>query len=41
MGNELVETLHIDRFYDQALRFTDFHVSPTCALTRASVDIMA
>lgn len=37
MGNEVVRTPHIDRFYEQSTRFTDFHVSPTCAPTRAAM----
>lgn len=37
MGNKVVRTPNIDRFYRQATRFTDFHVSPTCAPTRAAL----
>lgn len=37
MGNEIVRTPHIDRFYEGATRFTDFQVSPTCAPTRAAL----
>jgi len=37
MGNQLVKTPNIDQFYKQATRFTDFHVSPTCAPTRAAI----
>jgi len=37
MGNEVVQTPHIDRFYESSTRFTDFHVSPTCAPTRAAL----
>ncbi|TWU44314.1 Arylsulfatase [Novipirellula aureliae] len=37
MGNEVVRTPHIDRFYEQSTRFTDFQVSPTCAPTRAAL----
>ncbi|WPJ96240.1 arylsulfatase [Coraliomargarita algicola] len=37
MGNELVRTPNIDRFYEGATRFTDFQVSPTCAPTRAAL----
>lgn len=37
MGNEVVRTPHIDKFHDQAVRFTDFQVSPTCAPTRAAL----
>jgi arylsulfatase len=37
MGNEVVQTPHIDAFYEMATRFTEFHVSPTCAPTRAAL----
>lgn len=37
MGNPFVQTPHIDRFYEQSTRFTDFQVSPTCAPTRAAM----
>ncbi len=37
LGNEVLETPHLDRFYGQSTRFTDFHVSPTCAPTRSSI----
>lgn len=37
MGNQVVKTPKIDRFYDQAIRFMDFQVSPTCAPTRAAI----
>lgn len=37
MGNEVVRTPHIDTFYEKTTRFTDFHVSPTCAPTRAAI----
>lgn len=37
MGNDILKTPHIDRFYEKSTRFTDFHVSPTCAPTRASI----
>ena len=37
MGNEVVKTPHIDKFYHQSTRFTDFQVSPTCAPTRAAI----
>ncbi|MDQ8196199.1 arylsulfatase [Coraliomargarita sp. SDUM461004] len=37
MGNEIVRTPHIDRFYQQSTRFTNFQVSPTCAPTRAAI----
>lgn len=37
MGNEVVRTPHLDRFYEDSTRFTDFQVSPTCAPTRAAI----
>ncbi len=37
MGNEVVKTPNIDGFHDQAVRFTDFQVSPTCAPTRSAL----
>lgn len=37
MGNQVVRTPNIDRFYEKSTRFTDFQVSPTCAPTRAAM----
>ncbi|MCA8999010.1 MAG: arylsulfatase [Planctomycetaceae bacterium] len=37
LGNEILETPHLDKFYEMSLRFTDFHVSPTCAPTRSAM----
>ena len=37
MGNKILRTPHIDRLYEQATRFTDFQVSPTCSPTRAAM----
>jgi len=36
-GNPILKTPHIDSFAKESVRFTDFHVSPTCAPTRASL----
>lgn len=36
-GNPIIKTPHIDGFAKQSVRFTDFHVSPTCAPTRCSL----
>jgi arylsulfatase A-like enzyme len=36
-GNPILKTPNLDRFYAQAARFTEFHVSPTCAPTRAAL----
>lgn len=37
MGNPILKTPNIDSFYEQSTRFTDFHVSPTCAPTRSAI----
>ena len=37
MGNKVLRTPHIDRLFQQSTRLTDFHVSPTCAPTRAAL----
>ena len=36
-GNPVVRTPAADAFFKQSVRFTDFHVSPTCAPTRAAL----
>src|SRR5262249_6018330 len=36
-GNPIIRTPHVDAFAKQSVRFTDFHVSPTCAPTRSSL----
>ncbi|HAT59474.1 MAG TPA: arylsulfatase, partial [Opitutae bacterium] len=37
LGNPVLLTPNLDRFYGLSTRFTDFHVSPTCAPTRAAI----
>lgn len=37
MGNTVLRTPNIDRFYKRSTRLTDFHVSPTCAPTRSAI----
>jgi len=37
MGNRILKTPHLDRFYEMSTRLTDFHVSPTCAPTRSAM----
>ena len=37
MGNQVLKTPNLDRFYSMSTRFTDFHVSPTCAPTRSAI----
>ena len=36
-GNPWIQTPHIDRFYEDVVRLTDFHVSPVCTPTRAAI----
>jgi arylsulfatase A-like enzyme len=36
-GNPILKTPNIDKLHARSVRFTDFHVSPTCAPTRASL----
>lgn len=36
-GNPVLQTPHIDRLHAESVRFTDFHVSPTCAPTRSAL----
>lgn len=37
LGNDIIETPNIDKFYEESLHFTDFHASPTCAPTRSAL----
>lgn len=36
-GNPILKTPHLDRLHAEGRRFTDFHVSPTCAPTRCAL----
>ncbi|PAW65023.1 MAG: arylsulfatase [Opitutia bacterium Tous-C1TDCM] len=36
-GNPVLRTPHLDRLRSESARFTDFHVSPTCAPTRSAL----
>ncbi len=36
-GNPILKTPHIDRLHAEGVRFSDFHVSPTCAPTRSAL----
>ena len=36
-GNPWIATPNLDRLHQQSIRLTDFHVSPTCAPTRAAL----
>lgn len=37
LGNPVMKTPKVDSFAKQSVRFTDFHVSPTCAPTRSAL----
>jgi arylsulfatase len=37
LGNPVLKTPNLDRFYGLSTRFTEFHVSPTCAPTRSAI----
>jgi arylsulfatase A-like enzyme len=37
LGNPVIKTPNLDRMHAESVRFTDFHVSPTCAPTRSSL----
>ena len=36
-GNEMISTPHLDRLWRESVRFTDFHVDPTCSPTRSAL----
>ncbi|MSU61529.1 MAG: arylsulfatase [Pedosphaera sp.] len=36
-GNPILRTPNLDRLHARSVRFTDFHVSPTCSPTRAAL----
>jgi arylsulfatase len=36
-GNPILKTPNMDRIHDEGVRFTDFHVSPTCSPTRSAL----
>lgn len=36
-GNPVIKTPNLDRLHTESVRLTDFHVSPTCAPTRAGL----
>ena len=35
-GNPVLETPHMDKLHSESVRFTDFHVDPTCAPSRGA-----
>ncbi|MEQ8551174.1 MAG: arylsulfatase [Cyclobacteriaceae bacterium] len=37
LGNPYIQTPNIDQLHASGIRFTDYHVSPTCAPTRAAL----
>lgn len=37
LGNKYIKTPNLDALYKESTRFTDYHVSPTCAPTRAAL----
>jgi arylsulfatase len=37
LGNPIIQTPNIDRFYSESVRFSNFHVSPTCSPTRSAI----
>ncbi len=37
LGNTVLRTPNLDRFYALSTRFTEFHVSPTCTPTRSAI----
>jgi len=36
-GNPILKTPHLDALYHEAVRFTDYHVAPTCSPTRSAL----
>ncbi len=36
-GNPILKTPNLDRLHDESVRFSDFHVSPSCAPTRSAL----
>ena len=36
-GNPILKTPQMDRLHDEGVRFTDFHVGPTCSPTRSAL----
>jgi arylsulfatase len=36
-GNPVLKTPNLDRLHDESVRFSDFHVSPTCSPTRSAL----
>ena len=36
-GNDIIQTPNLDQLYTESVRFTNYHVGPTCAPTRAGI----
>src|SRR6266481_1203675 len=36
-GNPIIQTPNLDQLHKESVRFTDFHVSPTCSPTRCAL----
>ena len=36
-GNTILKTPNMDKLHEESVRFTNFHVSPTCAPTRGAL----
>jgi arylsulfatase len=36
-GNPVLKTPNVDRLHNEGVRFSDFHVSPTCSPTRSAL----
>jgi len=36
-GNTMIQTPHLDRLHGESVRFTNFHVDPTCSPSRAAL----
>src|SRR5436309_7328869 len=36
-GHPILKTPNLDRLHDEGVRFSDFHVSPTCSPTRSAL----
>src|SRR5436190_23933561 len=37
LGNPIIKTPAVDAFWKESVRFTDFHMSPTCAPSRSAL----
>ncbi len=37
LGNPVLKAPNLDKFYEMSTRFREFHISPTCSLTRSAI----